>query len=302
MIRRVALAIAALATTAQIAPPERNATELEIATSAQLAPTLRSIADAYERAHPGQRVRIAAIGSDAAMARFNTNRAELAIIGRTGFDQELKAYEWIFRAPPKATPIFRGSLNAAGHSPALAVRVNAANPLQAVTPAQLAAAFRVGGDAPTWATLGVGGTLAGKRIQIVMPDAESGTGRFMRKAFLNDVVQFDWRRVREEREPGVAGSSGTRTDSFGARIAAAVARDPAALGIGDAAPLKGTRILPVLVDGKARFPGQPGYPFDREILAYSDPRPRANAAAFIAFARSPAARAVMSAGRYRPLD
>lgn len=302
MIRRIAVALAALATTAQITPPERVATELEIATSAQLAPTLRAIADAYERANPGQRVRIAAVGSDVAMARFNTNRAELAVIGRTAFDQELKAYEWIFRAPPKATPIFRGSLDTPGHSPALAVRVHVANPLQAITPAQLAAAFRVGGDAPTWATLGVGSALAGKRIQIVMPDAESGTGRFMRKVFLKDVVQFDWRRVREEREPGVAGASGTRTDSFGARIAAAVARDPAMLGLGDAAPLKGTRILPVLVDGKARFPGQPGYPFERDVLAYSDPKPRSNAAAFIAFARSPAARALLATGHYRPLD
>ncbi|MDB5694799.1 MAG: hypothetical protein JWN21_342 [Sphingomonas bacterium] len=299
MIRYLMLPIAALALSAEIAPPARSGPVLEVATSAQLAPTLRALAAAYERARPGRRVAILAVGSDVAMARFSTGRSELAIIGRRGHDQELKAYEWIHRKLPVATPVFRGSVATPGHSPALAVRVHVDNSLRAITREQLTVAFRAYGDPPRWTELGAGGPLAQRPVVVVMPWSDGGTGRYLRASLLAGRVQLDWRRVRERtdvRAPDLG------RDSFGAEIAAAVARDPAALGLGDATKYPGTRVLPVVVDGQPRLPGQPGYPFEREVVAYADPVPRPIAADFAVFISSAAARAIIARGPYRPLD
>lgn len=303
MIRRLAIALAALTATgaalAQTLPPERATGPISVATNAQLAPTLRNLAAAYARALPGQHIRIDVAGSDVAMARLSTGRSDMAIIGRGAFEQELKGYEWIHRTPPKATTVFHGSINNPGHTASLAVLVHASNPIKSITPAQLTEAFRLGGTAPTWRALGVQGPLASQAIHLVIHNAESGTGRYMRSAMLDNEVQFDWRRVTEVTDP-VDPKLGL--DLSGSGIAAHVARNPAALGIGDARAVRGVRVVPVLIDGVALKSGDAGYRYDRDVMAYSDPKPRPGAGAFLDWLRTPAASAIIKQGRYRPLE
>ena len=292
-IWRLMLLLSASPAAAQVSPPERSGPVIEIATTPQLAPTLTAISAAYRRNHPGRAIHIAAVGSDVAMAWLYTGRADIAVIGRDATDPEVKAFEWVFRHPPLATPVMRGSVALAGRSPALAVRVNAGNPVRSVTLAQLTSLFRIG-TAPTWRMLGVTGPLAAKSIHLILPDAESGTGRYLRSALLSGATQFDWDRVREVLEPTMPAG---HDDRFGKAIAQAVAVDPAGLGIGDASSLPGTHIVAV----ESRLPGDPDYQLDRRVNAYADPRPRVAAAEWLGFLTSDAAQAIVARGPYRAL-
>ena len=278
---------------AQVSPPERTGPVIEIATTPQLAPTLTAISETYRRNHPGQVILITPVGSDVAMAWLYTGRADIAIIGRDATDPEVKAFEWVFRHPPRAMPIMRGSVALAGRSPALAVRVNASNPVRSVTLAQLTSLFRIG-TTPTWRMLGVTGPLAAQAIHLLLPDAESGTGRYLRGALLSDATQFDWDRVREFREPTLPAG---HNDRFGKAIAQAVASDPDALGMGDASSLPGTHIVAV----ESRLPGDPDYPLDRRVNAYADPHPRVAIADWLGFLSSDSAQSIIARGPYRTL-
>jgi phosphate transport system substrate-binding protein len=289
----LALLLSAAPAAAQVPPPERTGPVIEVATTAQLAPILTALTDAYRQSHPGQAIHIAAVGSDVAMAWLYTGRADVAVIGRDAADPEAKAFEWVFRHPPQMTPVMRGSVAQAGRSPALAVRVNAGNPVRSLTIAQLASLFRIG-TTPTWQMLGVTGPLAAKPIHLILPDAESGTGRFLRKALLSNATQYDWGRVHEISEPTL---SAGHDDRLGRTIAQAVAADPAALGIGDASPLAGTHVVAV----EGRLPGAPHYQLDRRVNAYADPHPRDAVTGWLSFLTSDAAQAIIAHGPYRAL-
>lgn len=287
-----ALLLSAAVSAPQVPTPTRSGPTIEIATTAQLAPTLVAVTESYRRTHPGTRIHIAAVGSDVAMAWLYTGRADVAVIGRDAADPEVKAFEWVFRHPPAATYVMRGSVALAGRSPAIAVRVNAANPLRTITIAQLKSLFRIGTN-PTWRMLGVTGPLASMPIHLILPDAESGTGRYLRKALLSNATQFDWGRVREVSEPILPVG---HDDRLGRTIAQAVAVDPAAMGVG-AAALESTHL--VTVDGKS--PGDADYPFERGVIAYAAPHPQSAAADWLSFIIADTAQAIIARGPYRAL-
>lgn len=292
-MRRITLLLAALpiAASAQLAPPDRKAPtdEVVVATSAELAPSLRRVAAAFEAAHPGAHVRIEAKGSDVAMASLYTRRADIAVIGRDGTEPELKAYEWIYLRPPAARAVLRGSVTTPEHSPAVAVRVNAGNPIRSISMAQLAALFRPGGAEPNWGKLGVTGTLAARPVRIAVPKLDTGTGRFVRHAVLNDATQVAWQRVIEPVDARA--------------IARAVAKDVGIIGLGDSMPLAGTRIVPIAVEnGRTVMPGDAGYPLARTVMAYSHPADTPLAAQLLAFLTdSEGQRAATAVGPYRPI-
>jgi phosphate transport system substrate-binding protein len=305
---RTALALAAIALlagsgTAQLPLPPRAAPPgLAIATSAELAPMLRRVAQAFEAGRPGAHVTIAAVGSDVAMADLYAGRADLAVLGRQAFEPEAKAYEWIYHHPPRATAVMRGSVATAGHSPAVAVLVNAANSVGSISLDQLRAAFR-GAQAPRWGDLGARGRFAARPVHPIMPDSEQGTGRFLRHVLFADATLFAWDRVREVAEP--LHRDGT-ADRNGGRIAAMVARDRDALALAPGPAIAGTRTIPIRVDGKDAAPdpqsvAESRYPLARSIYAYGDPHPSAEARAFLRFLLGPAGRQAIAAGPYLPL-
>ncbi|MDE2412673.1 MAG: substrate-binding domain-containing protein [Sphingomonadales bacterium] len=291
--RVVLLPLIAVALCAQVEPPHRSG-PVTIATNAQLAPLLRSLAAAFEHSDGGSPLVIAVVGSDVAMARLTTGTADAAIIERPAYDPEAKAYEWVYRRPPTPRVLFSGSAFTAGKAPDLAFRVNSDNPLKVITLDQIRRAFAQTDSALTWRALGVQGALADQRVRLDVPDTESGTGRFLRAAALDGQVQLPWNRVAE--------FAPVRFDDDGytARIAAAVARDCAALGVGDAAPMAGTRVLAIVVEGKALLPGDTGYPLARSIVAYGDSAPRPAVSAFFRFLETPAARTMIADAGYRP--
>lgn len=269
-----AAAILLASAAATLPPPARDlpANELVIATTPQLAPLLARVALELERSRCGIRVSIVPVGSDVAMAQLYTHRADLAIIGRAAYDSELKAFQWIFQHPPKAWPVVEGSRSTPGHSPAIRVIVNPANPIRNISRRQLEIAFR--GDRPVrWRDLGVTGPLAARTVHPIMPDAEQGTGRFIRRALFEDATLFAWKRVKEFAEPIHRDYS---NDSLGARLAAAVARDSQAIALAPGDPATDMRTIPLQC---ARCDGHGE--IDRTVYAYTDSTMRPDAASFL---------------------
>lgn len=294
---KLGLAAAALlaSTAATLPPPARDlpSNELVIATTAQLAPVLRKAAVQLERSRPGVHVEIQPVGSDVAMAQLFTHRADLAIIGRPAFDPELKAFQWIFQYPAKAWPVLQGSSSAPGHSPAIRVIVNAANPIRSISERQLQAAFR-SQSSIRWRDLGVMGPFGMRTVHPMMPDTEQGTGRFIRQALFEDASLFAWKRVREFAEPIHREGA---DDRFAERLAAAVARDSQAIALTPAGAVVGTRIVPLqcaACDSRGEI--------SRTVYAYADPSAGSDAKSFLRLLISGTEDGTIDAAPYRSLS
>jgi phosphate transport system substrate-binding protein len=262
-------------------PPQRqmSANQLVVATTAQLAPLLRKVTTELDRQRPGLKVSILSVGSDVAMAELYTRRADLAIIGRAASDPEIKAFQWIFQYPPQVLPVLRGSLTAPGHSPAVRVLVNASNPIRSISTAQLQLAFR--GKGPVhWSDLGATGPLGRRLVHPIMPDAEQGTGRFIRGVLFGDATLFAWERVREITEPLHRDGA---DDAIGKRLADAVAVDPQALALVPGAALPRTRTVPLkCTSTQPPQPCESSGTLGRTVYAYSDPTLSQDARLFLA--------------------
>lgn len=268
----LALAVASPAA-AQIAPPIRQVESgiVDIATSAELAPILQRVGAEFTRQNPSVRVRIAPVGSNVAFSCLTTAKADIAIVGRNIADQEAKGFEWVYLEPPAGEPVFRGSARLAGHSPRIAVIVARSSPIRSLTKAELARRILPGGEG-----------------SIVMPDAESGTGRYFRQRLLGGANQLDWARISEIEE-----ADHRRPGAVAGTIASIVARDPEAIGLADATPRPGVREVPV---------SDAGALFERQVLAYRHPSRRTEAAAFLAFLKGKDGQALIAQGPYRPLE
>jgi phosphate transport system substrate-binding protein len=298
---KTALAVAALlaGTARALPPPARSAGDdrLVVATTAQLAPILHRVARELERERPGVHVSIVAVGSDVAMAQLYTRRADLAVIGRPAFDPEVKAFQWIFQYPPTAWAVLRGSSTTPGHSPAIRLLVNAANPIRSISARQVELAFRK--DAPVrWRDLGVAGPLAPRPVHAFMPDAEQGTGRFIRHALFQDATLFAWNRITEIAEPLRRDGS---DDRAGRRIAAAVARDPLALALVPGGSVPGTRAVPLHCEALGQSLCDSEGALERDVYAYADPALRPDARSFLRLLIGSAPQGTIDPAPYRPL-
>lgn len=281
MIRLLTLVAALLAApaSAEIAPPYPSSSSTVVATSQALEPTIRGAMTAFAAKHPEMKMRLVAVGSDVAMAWLYTGKADVAIIGREGSDPELKAFEWAFRTPPRASPLLMGSIAAPGHSPRLVVRVNRANPLRSIRLSELERLLEVRDPPLPWPVLGWN---FAHPIELALPDSETGTGQFLRKRLASGRSQLDWRYVQE-------------FDPSGDGIARAVAHNPSMLGLGDGRPYPGTRVIKI-IDGAGHE-----VRLDRTVFAYSQPVPRKGASELLAFLAGKAGQALLVQAPYRSL-
>lgn len=281
MIRRLALVAAWLAmpASAAIEPPYPSSASTIVATSGALEPAVRTAMAGFAARHPDMKIRLVAVGSDVAMAWLYTGKADVAIIGREGTDPELKAFEWAFRTPPKATPLVMGSIAVPGCSPRLTVRVHRTNPLHSIPLSQLELLLEVRGRPLDWAAFGWN---RAHPVEIAMPNSETGTGQFLRKRLASGRAQLNWRYVRE-------------LDPSGDGIAHAVSNDPYMLGIGDGRPYPGTRVIKI-IDAAGHE-----VLLDRTIFAYSQPAPRKGAGELLAFFASREGQALLARSPYRSL-
>jgi phosphate transport system substrate-binding protein len=165
-------------------------------------PLLQRWETGFRKIQPHVQVLAQMNGSDVGMAALYTGKADLALLGREGSENEIKAFEWIYGYKPLALRVVRGSLGLTGHSPALAVCVHKDNPLPQLDMDQLAAVFE---HKPTsgqpaivaWGQLGLRGEWTSQSIHLYVDDTESGTGVFFRHAALHDSRALNWEHLSE---------------------------------------------------------------------------------------------------------
>lgn len=268
---------------------------LRIWGSSQMEPVVRLWLQAYRARNPSARFETRFDGSDVAMAGLYTDKADIALLGREARPSEKQAFQWIFRYPVSAAEIMTGSAATAGRSPALAVLVHKSNPLRSIRIEQLRAVFATEGTtARSWGDLGLGGRWAKRPVRLYAPMSETGTGTLFRSMVLGGTNKLPWDRLTEFSEPVM---NSRHVDGLGHDIAAALAKDPAGIAIGnvgDAGPH--LRALAVSVEGPpvpltADTVRDRSYPFARPVFAYvnREQAKRANPdiADFLAFVLSP---------------
>jgi phosphate transport system substrate-binding protein len=206
---------------------------LRIWGNAAMRPLLQRWESGFRKIQPRMKIQSQMTGSDVGMAALYSGKADLAVLGREGTENEIKAFEWIYGYKPLVLRVARGSLDRAAHSPALAVHVHKDNPLSQLDMEQLAAIFEhqpISGQPPivAWGQLGLAGEWAGRSIHLYVDDTESGTGIFFRHAALHDSRGLNWEHLTEFADR-VRTDGGIETSN--AQILAALARDRYGLAV-----------------------------------------------------------------------
>ena len=139
---------------------------VQIIASSSMAEPVRALNALYSAGHPGTRFTLAVGDNYSAMAALTFDRSLVAPMGceytRIGLGDNLK-----IAADPVPIRLAHATLRTGAGTPALGVIVNDANPLDALSMAQLTRLFTVGapsGDIAVWGQAGVAGPLAQRRV------------------------------------------------------------------------------------------------------------------------------------------
>lgn len=245
---------------------------------------------AFERSRPDQRIRAAtdvSLSADGFTALI-AGRVGCVSFAREMFPAEIAAYEAHFGVRPRLIPVAGGSFATLHATHAIAIYVNAANPLTQISLAQLAAVFEGGADTPRdWGALGLRGDWARAPIHVIgmRPLRASGNPpgivNFLETKLMNGAAfRADLRAVDGDRhEPALAA------------IVERVAADPDAIGysgFGFAAPgVKELALAPTAgaaaIAGSAATVAAGRYPLARRIYLLFAPHTQ-TVAAFVRFA------------------
>ncbi|MDE2347456.1 MAG: substrate-binding domain-containing protein, partial [Gammaproteobacteria bacterium] len=270
--------LAAAATTA-----EAPMAELRCAGADTMQALLDRLGAGYAEAHPHSRLRLRVdrsirLSTEGLVAMF-AGHADCVSLARELFPAEIAAYEAVYGLRPRPVPIARGSFATLHATHAIAIYVNAANPLRRLSLPALAHLLGAGPAAPAqrWGELGLSGAWREAPIHVygMIPYRASGNPpgivNFLRTRLLRGAeLRADLRVVAPQ--PGVAPLAG---------IVARVAADPDGIGysgFGFARP--GTRALALSVGEAApAWPGTPRnvadgrYPLARRIYLLLAPTP-----------------------------
>lgn len=142
---------------------------------------LEALDNLFERTHPGIRFALTLKGTRTAPAALAAGRSLLAPMGAEFLPDQLAAYRREVGSDPIAFRIAHDSLEPQARSGPLVIFVPAANPLPALTLAQLERIFATGGPGLRWRQLGLTGRLADRPIHTYGLMAATPLGRFMRQ-------------------------------------------------------------------------------------------------------------------------
>lgn len=221
---------------------------------------LASLDELFERAHPGVRFALTLKGTRTAPAALAAGRSLLAPMGAEFQPDQLAAYRRVVGSDPIGFRIAHDSIDPQARSGPLVVLVPAANPLPALTLAQLERVFTASGRGLRWGQLGLSGDLANRPIHLYGLAATTPLGRFMRGHALAGRP-FDKRLIGFSESAQVVREVGD--DPFGIGFAAInhatprVRMVPLSRGEGER-PSRATRAD--LIAGR--------YPLDRYLLIY----------------------------------
>jgi phosphate transport system substrate-binding protein len=209
--------------------------------------------------------------------------------------------------------IANGSVSVPDKSDTIAVLVDPANPIPALTLGQLAAVLDCGGRAKpirTWGELGLTGRWAAMPIHVVSYDLASRTGAWLQNRAMHGDRRMCWDRIAEYAD--VHALDGTMTPAA-ARVGAAARGDHAVLAIANPAQaIDGLRLVPLAEgSGRAVLPSAATvmartYPLTRRAYAFYARKPGApldpRIADFLRYALSAEGQALLADDRgYLPL-
>lgn len=255
-------------------------------------------------------------GTAAAIGSLYTGQGELAFMGREIWPPEIAAFREVKGYDPTGVEVMSGSLDVRNKGYAIAVFVHRDNPLPGLSLEQIDALYgierrRGHGPVEKWSDLGVGGSLADRKINLYGFPIARGFAQFMEdRVFLGGTL---WNPTLRE-FPDDAGSVSIDTDGA-KRMLAALAQDPAGVayaGLMYANP--GVRVVPVTERG-ALPPVVPtvetvrdrSYPLVRIISMFLDLPPGgggdAKTISFLKFILSPEGQDLVArkSGGYLPL-
>lgn len=250
----------------------------------------------YTRLHPRSpaEVTLRARFSAEAFGPLLRGDVQAAAFARELFPAERRRYVAIFGRPPALIPVALGSRATKGGTHAIAIFVNARNPLRRISMAQLAAVFS--GAVSRWGQLGLGGPWADRPITVhgMAPLRTSGNPPGIVNYLEERVLHGDrWRRDLVVHTDAPHGPQAL------VLIVRAVAADEGAIGysgFGYAEP--GVRTLAVgataagpFFSGSAEEVRREEYPLTRRIYLCLRGAPAAAARAFVAYVLGPAGQA-----------
>ena len=174
-------------------------------------------------------------GTSTAVGALYTGVAQIGLFGREIRRLERTSWKRMFPYPPTEFTVATGSYDEFAKTVAVAVLVNAENPLTGITLRQLDAIYsrdrRRGAPEPIrcWGQLGLGGEWASRPIRVFGLDEDTGTANHRQSRLLLDGR---W-AVDLELPPGAptemyAGSGGHAADA----LVKALLADPTAIGFG----------------------------------------------------------------------
>ena len=158
---------------------------------------LRDWNEGFRRFQPEARIQATLYGPESTLAGVYCGVADLAFMAREmRLPVENMAFTWVHRYPPFSVEIANAGLTEGRPSANLAVVVNAANPLQHLTLAQLdgilgAEHRRGGANLREWGDLGLGGVWKRRAIHLYGPPVDSIDGIFMRTAVLRGSYKWN---------------------------------------------------------------------------------------------------------------
>jgi phosphate transport system substrate-binding protein len=272
--------------------------------------------DGFRTFQPGVRFETFLRGTSTAVGALYTGIAQLGLFGREVRRLERTSWKRMFPYQPSEFTVATGSYNEFAKTVAVAVLVNADNPLTGITLQQLDAIYsrdrKRGAPAPIrrWGQLGLSGEWEGKPVTIFGLDEDTGTANHLQSRLL-----LDGRWAADvELPPGAptemyAGSGGHAADA----LAQALLADRYAIGFGGFRNLApGLKALAVADDGGRYVEGtretvaSREYPLSRSVYAVVDKAPDAvwdpKIREFMSFVLSrEGQQAVAAEGGYLPL-
>lgn len=265
--------------------------------------------DAFRAQHPAVHIELTANGALTAAPALASGAADLVPLGRELTPSELGLFRASHPYGPTAVPVALGSYDLSGKTVALAIYVNAENPIQHLTLEQLDAIYCTSlkrgarSTALTWSQLGATGDFAAKEVHPVGVNFPDGISNFIRLRVCNDGTFRNG--IREEHTGGAINVLD--------RIVSDVAADVTAIGYAGFANLKpGTKLVPIS-EGHGRFlagtreeVAAAVYPLTRTIYIFVDRAPgkalSSVAATFLDFILSPAGQSLVGTDHvYMPL-
>ena len=157
-------------------------------------------AEAHAKTHPGIRFEFAMKGSDSAIHGLVGGVADIALMGRENDVVDDNGFARPRQYPATRIEIATGSVSTPGKSDAVAVLVNADNPLASLTLDQLAHVLDCGDQAQPiarWGELGLTGEWSDAPVRVHSYDFATRTGIWLQNRIMAKDRRMCWDRITE---------------------------------------------------------------------------------------------------------